>query len=179
MFRVRFKTMFMGRWIPHASLYPTWVMRLFRPERIGFERETNLRYVADGPVGRLRSHFLHYSFGKGLDEWRRKHLRYAKLEAVESLRELDSGASDWTGLVARDPVRRRAALKRLSMRLPYRPALRFAYMYLARGGFLDGRAGLEYCRLLAWYERMIVEGVAELRRRPDHRPAGAPTKGEA
>src|SRR5262245_49302744 len=36
-FRVRFKTVFMGRWIRHSSLYPTWVVRLVRPEKICFE----------------------------------------------------------------------------------------------------------------------------------------------
>jgi hypothetical protein len=38
-------------------------------------------------------------------------------------------------------------------------------MYLLRGGFLDGRAGLTYCRLLAMYEYMIVLKLREFRRR--------------
>jgi len=35
-YRVRFKLMFMGKWLKHASLYPTWVIRLFRPEKLSF-----------------------------------------------------------------------------------------------------------------------------------------------
>ncbi len=164
-YRLRFKNMFMGTWIRHSSLYPTWVMRLFRPEGIRFERSTNLTYVADGPVGYLRSHFLHYSFSKGLNSWREKHVCYAALEAKECLKNLNDGRVDWMGLVAvSDPVRRRRALKQLSFRLPWRPTLRFTYMYFLRMGFLDGWAGLEYCRLLAWYEHMIVENVELLRR---------------
>jgi hypothetical protein len=37
-FRLRFKNMFMGRWLRRASLYPTWVLRLFRPGRVRWER---------------------------------------------------------------------------------------------------------------------------------------------
>ena len=66
-YRVRFKVMFKGRWIKHSSLYPTWVVRLLRPERLRFERAANLRYVVDGNVAFLRSHFLHYTFNKGMD----------------------------------------------------------------------------------------------------------------
>ena len=68
-YRVRFKTMFLGRWLRYSSLYPTWVVRLFRPERLSFERTVNLRYVIDGPEGRLQEHFLHYTFNKGLNAW--------------------------------------------------------------------------------------------------------------
>ena len=51
------------------------------------------------------------------------------------------------------------------MRLPLRPALRFLYMYVLRLGFLDGKPGLVYCRLLASYERMIVTKLKVLERR--------------
>ncbi len=61
-------------------------------------------------------------------------------------------------------MRRRRALKELSFRLPCRPALRFLYMYVLRGGWLDGRPGLVYCRLLAEYEAMIDRHVRAWRR---------------
>jgi len=35
-------------------------------------------------------------------------------------------------------------------------------MYIVRRGFLDGSAGLTYCRLLATYEYMITLKVREL-----------------
>ena len=37
-FRCRFKVFFMGRWLRFSSLYPTWVIRLVRPDRIDFEQ---------------------------------------------------------------------------------------------------------------------------------------------
>jgi glycosyltransferase involved in cell wall biosynthesis len=162
-FRVRFKVMFMGRWIKYSSLYPTWVVRLFRPERLRFERTANLRYIVDGDVGFLQSHFFHYTFSKGMDAWWEKHRRYAEAEAGEALKSLQTGHWDREGLLAwSDPVRRRQAVKELSFRLPCRPLFRFLYMYIVKCGFLDGYPGLVYCRLLATYERMIVTKMREL-----------------
>lgn len=165
-FRMRFKVMFMGRWIRYSSLYPTWFMRFFRPDRISFERQVHLHYVPDGPEGRLENHFLHYTFNNGLSAWFEKHNRYSALEALETLESLrGKWPLAFDGLLAPDPVARRRVLKEMSFRVPFRPTLRFLYMYLFRLGFLDGHAGLTYCRLLAIYEYMIVLKVQELRRR--------------
>ena len=162
-YRVRFKNMLMGKWVRHGSLYPTWVMRLFRPEKIHFNRTTNLVYSADGPVGRLQSHFFHDSFNRGLQHWFAKHNTYAYHEAQETLKDLAARRQDWRGLFCRkDPVRCRAALKQLSFRVPCRPTLRFLYTYLARRGFLDGRAGYHYCQLQKIYESMIVLHIKQI-----------------
>ncbi len=170
-FRVRYKNMFMGRWIRRSSLYPTWIMRLIRPDRVRLEeREINNGWLPDGPEGRLENHFLHYSFNKGLDHWFDKHNRYSSAEARESLRSLARGGFVWTDLLSARPDARRRALKELSFRAPCRPTLRFLYMYLMRGGFLDGRPGLLYCRMLAAYELMIVAKMEEMRRREEGLP---------
>jgi hypothetical protein len=169
-YRVRFKTMFLGRWLRYSSLYPTWVVRLFRPERLSFERTVNLRYVIDGPEGRLQEHFLHYTFNKGLNAWIDKHNQYSWHEAEETLKALRRGPVPWRDLFARDSVRRRRALKELSFRLPCRSLGRFLYTYLWRGGFLDGGPGLTYCRLLALYEYLIEVKVQEIQRREQGLP---------
>ncbi len=163
-YRLRFKVMFMGRWLRHSTLYPTWVVRLFRPERLSFERRINLRYVVDGEEGTLKSHFLHYSFRKGMFDWFAKHNRYSKDEAFETIKALREERTDWRGIFGNDPSRRRAALKNLSFRMPCRPLFKFLFMYVIHLGFLDGRPGLTYCVLQAVYEAMIVAKVAEIRR---------------
>jgi hypothetical protein len=66
---------------------------------------------------------------------------------------------------ARDPVLRRKAIKERVYRLPGRPLLMFLALYLVRGGILEGRAGLTFCLLRAWYEFMIDVKRRELRRR--------------
>lgn len=164
-FRLRFKNMFMGKWIRRSSLYPTWVPRLFRPEKIRWERQANPIAIVDGPEGRLQHHFLHYSFNKGLSQWVEKHNAYSGREAAESLKSLAEGRISLSDLLSTEAPKRRRALKELSFRLPCRPLLRFTYMYLLRGGFLDGAAGYHYCRLLTFYEYLIVLKMSELKRR--------------
>ena len=92
-YRVRFKTMFMGKWIRHSSLYPTWCLRLFQPGRVRWDRETNTVCCADGPEGRLHEHFLHYTFSKGLHAWFEKHNKYSSSEAREAARRAGTSTS--------------------------------------------------------------------------------------
>jgi glycosyltransferase involved in cell wall biosynthesis len=169
-YRVRFRTMFMGRWIRHSSLYPTWVVRLFRPEKLSFSRNINLQYIIDGPEGRLDCHFEHHSFNKGLNAWVEKHNRYSWHEARDAIKSLEESSVRWRDIFTTSSVSRRKALKELSFRLPFRPTLRFLYMYFLRLGFLDGWEGLTYCRLLSMYEYLIVLKMKELRRRRKRLP---------
>ncbi len=164
-FRVRFKNMFMNRWIKHSSMYPSWIARLFKSNKIRWEREANPVAIIDGPVGFLQSHFYHYSFNKGFYAWFEKHNKYSNYEAEETLKSLRNGDFKPSEVFSSGPIIQRRALKQLSFRIPGRPFAKFVYMYLLRAGFLDGRAGLTYCILQAIYEYMICCKVKELRRR--------------
>jgi glycosyltransferase involved in cell wall biosynthesis len=172
-YQCRFRNMFMGRWLRYSSLYPTWVIRLFRPSSIRFERETNLRYVAAGAVGSLDAHFEHHSFNNGIEAWFEKHNRYSSGEARESLQSLANSRVAWRSLLDFRPSHareRRRALKELSFRMPMRPLLRFLYMYLWRGGIFDGIPGFHYCAMVGVYEYMIVLKMLEQRRRAAGKP---------
>ena len=165
-FRIRYKNMFMGRWIKHSSLYPTWIPRFYRPDRItGFEREAHSRPIGTGPAGRLEAHFIHYSFNKGLRAWYDKHNRYSCSEARETAASLRGANIPWTEIFSSRAETRRRGLKELSRHVPFRSTARFVYMYFLRGGFLDGPQGYHYCRLIAAYEYMIVIKTLELQRR--------------
>ena len=154
-YRLRFRVMFMGRWIRRSSLYPTWVVRLFRPNHLSFQRDINLRYLVDGSTGNLQSHFEHHTFRRGLHHWYAKHNDYSSLEAAEALRSLRHSKLDLRPLLTSDPVRRRQAWKELSFRIPGRSIATLAYLLIGRGGLLDGPAGWAYCGLRASYELMI------------------------
>jgi glycosyltransferase involved in cell wall biosynthesis len=167
-FRMRRKDIFMGRWLKHAQLYPTWFVRLFRPAKIRYERLVNPVAVVAGPVGELDAHIMHYPFSHGVSHWIARHNRYSDLEAIEAarLRHDPSGVPAHAGsLWSKDPNERRRALKDIFFRLPARPLLKFGYYYAWRRGFLDGRAGLTYATLQAIYEYMIACKGAELDRR--------------
>jgi len=163
-FRVRRKDFFMGRWLKHAQLYPTWLIRLFRPAHIRYERLVNPIAIVDGPIGELAGHILHYPFSHGVSHWIARHNRYSDMEAVEAARVRERAGSSGS-LWARDPNERRRALKDLFFRLPARPLIKFLYYYGWRRGFLDGQAGLTYATLQAIYEYMIATKGAELERR--------------
>jgi glycosyltransferase involved in cell wall biosynthesis len=164
-YRMRYKNFFCDRWIKHCGIYPVWVLRLFRPDKVHWERLVNPVPIVEGSEGRLENHFHHYSFNKGFEAWFEKHNKYSSQEAEEGIKTIRDGFKDWAGLLSvRDGSRRRRALKELSFRLPCRPTLRFLYMYLLCSGFLDGWEGLTYCRLLSLYEYMIVLKMRELER---------------
>jgi glycosyltransferase involved in cell wall biosynthesis len=163
-FRIRRKDFYMGTWLRRAQLYPTWLVRLFRPARIRYERLVNPVAIVDGTIGELQGHILHFPFSHGVAHWIARHNRYSDLEAAEALKE-DSQPLDLRSLFDGDPNLRRRALKRLFFRLPGRPFIKFGYCYLWRRGFLDGRPGLRYAALQAIYEYFIDCKRAELRRR--------------
>jgi len=163
LFQLRRRDWLLGRWIRHSSGYPTWFGRLGRRGRISVQRPINEEYYAAGRVVSLSGHLDHYPFNKGFEEWIAKHNRYSTMEArlFEQRR-----AQPLTGSVfTRDPVLRRKAIKDRVYRLPGRPVLIFMALYLLRGGILEGRAGLTFCLLRAWYEFMIDCKRRELRRR--------------
>jgi len=158
----------MGRWLKHAQLYPSWFVRLFRPDRIRYERLVNPVAVVDGPTGQLDAHIIHYPFSHGVSHWIARHNRYSDLEAMEVAKLRDGaqpGKQPVAHLWSRDPTKRRRVLKDLFFRLPARPLVKFAYYYGWRRGFLDGRAGFTYATLQAIYEYMIACKGVELERR--------------
>lgn len=163
------KNYFMGKWIRHA-MPPGHIMRFFQPPHIRFTRKTNPVPTIDGDVGYLKNQFEHFNFSKGVGEWIERHNRYSTYEAEETMKALRENPVRFGNLFSPDPITRRIELKNLSFRLPFRPSLKFIYMYLLRGGFLDGRTGLTYCRLQKMYEWQIVLKVRELKRKEQGLP---------
>jgi hypothetical protein len=156
--------MFHGRWLRYSSMYPTYQVRLGRAGRLRFvqaghgQREN----LTPESIGTLRHSYLHYGFSKGVADWIERHNRYSTAEARSALQR-EGKTHGIRPIFSRNRTHRRRALKQLSYRLPFRPLLRFAYMYLLRLGFLDGRAGWTYCRLMAMYEYWTVLKMRELR----------------
>lgn len=170
--------MFMGRWLRHAY-YPNWNLRLFKHRLGRYERlvqgatgsgdnEVHEHILVDGPTGRLRCEMDHYAFDS-IGVFVEKHNRYSNWEAQLEIEEgLDRTLAPPPQSA---PVRLRRILKRWARRLPFRPTLRFLYVYLFQAGFLDGREGYIFARLHAVYEFLALAKAAELRQQ--HRRATA------
>jgi glycosyltransferase involved in cell wall biosynthesis len=163
LFRMRRKDFFLDRWMRRSSGYPSWFGRLVRLGRVRVEREVNEEYVADGKIGHLRSHLLHYPFNRGVAYWYERHNWYSTVEAVEKVRSRSSTLS-LKPLFGSDAIDRRRTLKQIVYRLPMRPSIWFFYLYIFRLGFLDGRAGWAFSRMRASYEMIIDLKVMELER---------------
>lgn len=162
--------MFMGRWLKHAY-YPNWNLRLFKHRLGRYERlvmgatqsgdnEVHEHILVQGTTGRLRCEMDHYAFAS-IDVFVEKHNRYSNWEARL---ELEDGLEQTRSAVPQSaPVRLRRTLKRAVRRMPFRPLLRFLYVYVFQAGFLDGREGYIFARLHAVYEFLALAKAAELR----------------
>jgi glycosyltransferase involved in cell wall biosynthesis len=168
--------MFMGRWLRH-SYYPNWNLRLFRHSLGRYEKltdadthsgdnEVHEHVIVQGPTGRLHSEMDHYAF-PSVEVFVEKHNRYSNWEARVSA---DRQLARSSGELRSGPVGRRRKLKRLSQYLPFRPLLRFLYIYVWQKGFLDGREGYYFARLHATYEFLSIAKTYELTRtnKPPH-----------
>jgi glycosyltransferase involved in cell wall biosynthesis len=166
-FRIPSKLMFMGRWLRFSGMYPVYQVRLgrrdiFRFQQVGHgQREVTENLV----IGTLREPYQHFSFSKGISDWIQRHDRYSTDEAEQELKQQRVGADVLGGCFSTDSTVRRRSLKLLTSGFPFRPTLRMFYMYILRLGFLDGRAGFAYCRLMSNYEYWIVLKRRELRQK--------------
>jgi glycosyltransferase involved in cell wall biosynthesis len=163
--------MFLGRWLRH-SYYPNWNLRLFRHALGRYEKlttaetksgdnEVHEHVIVQGPTKKLRCEMDHYAF-PSIEVFIEKHNRYSNWEARVAADQLLRGSSRE---LSNAPVERRRRLKMLSQRLPFRPLLRFLYIYVWQKGFLDGRDGYYFARLHAFYEFLSVAKTYELRQR--------------
>lgn len=165
-FRTCRKTMFLGRWLKRSDGFPVWIMRIVRRGQPLFADAGHGEVpvpAVDGELGTIAEPFLHFAFSKGLSDWLERHNRYSSREAD---REFQSATPPrLADLMASDRAERRQSLRNLGRRLPARSTLRFLYQYVVKLGFLDGKAGLTFCSLMAYYEWLIVLKRKELEAR--------------
>jgi glycosyltransferase involved in cell wall biosynthesis len=151
-FLVPSKLMLGRQWLKHSGCYPVYQMRFHKLGEVRFvayghgQRETE---SARG-IGTLREPYIHYNFSKGLVDWCKKHVSYAERES-----NVDTPSFRFVDLFARDAITRRRTLKAATWRCPFRPLMKFSYLYFLRGGFLDGVAGFKYSLMNGYYEFMV------------------------
>lgn len=163
-FRVQRRDFFMGTWLKHVQTSPFYI-RLFRPEYIRYERLVNPVTTSSGPIGQVPGFLDHFPFGKGLSHWVERHNSYSTFEAIQIMENRTNAIkfSPAKAVLSRDFNERRFHQKELFYRMPARPMLKFILLYFLKRGFLDGRAGLVYATLQAFYEYMIVLKTDELK----------------
>jgi glycosyltransferase involved in cell wall biosynthesis len=169
------KVFFLGKWIQHGGRYPDWNLRLFkhktgRYENLGTEEirntgdnEVHEHVILQGKAGYLKNDMLHIDF-RDVFHWLERHNRYSNWEARVYLNILTG--KDESGTIGAnlfgDAVQRKRYLKKTWVRLPFKPLIRFILIYIVQRGFLDGKPGYIYARLMSQYEYQIGVKLYEL-----------------
>jgi glycosyltransferase involved in cell wall biosynthesis len=169
--------LFIGRWLRHAY-YPNWNLRLFQHRHGRFEQltdadtgsgdvEVHEHVIVDGKTARLRSQMDHFAFPT-IATFVDKHNRYSSWEAHVACAPARFTVDGplW--------LRLRRRIKHGVRALPFRPLLRFLYVYVWQRGFLDGREGYYFARLHTFYEFLSVAKTYELRRTRDRNDTRLP-----
>jgi glycosyltransferase involved in cell wall biosynthesis len=162
-FRVKRRFHMWGRWLRYSSLYPSWVVRLIHRERVRYvDRGHAETQSVDGETRELQHDLIDENL-RGIDDWFARQNRYARKEAEYELAN-EAGGLPLAACLSPDPLRRRAALKRVLWRMPARPLVFFLYSYIWQRGFMDGRDGLVFCTMKALYQGMIAVKKYDARR---------------
>jgi glycosyltransferase involved in cell wall biosynthesis len=126
-----------GRWMRHGGYYPDRKLRLFRcgQARMTNEASPHSTPFHDGPTGRLKGDLLHYAYptlALYLEHMQRYSTEMARLAVARGKASRSPFAFVWNVVL--------------------NPVATFAYNYIVRLGFLDGREGL----LLHLYHSVYV-----------------------
>jgi glycosyltransferase involved in cell wall biosynthesis len=170
-FYLNMRYYFLGQRIRRCGYAEAWNLRLFK-HRLGRyeampvspgaptgDNEAHEHVELNGKALRLEHELLHFAYPT-ISVWVEKHNRYASWEAEQYERFLREPIPASIGRGKR--FKRR--LKKLYLRLPMRPVVRFIYAYIFRLGFLDGMPGIILCTLLAFYDFISWAKVYERRR---------------
>ncbi|WP_354257092.1 glycosyltransferase family 2 protein [Arthrobacter sp. OAP107] len=131
----------------------------------------------DAPgMGELEGHYQPVTSGGA--KQLRGAIRHDDKDPVRTWFDRHNRYSDWEAFLRTRPevkdeaAKRRSRQGRIFDKVPFKPLAFFAYAYVARRGFLDGRPGLDYAIALSTYYWQIGLKVRELNRAGDDRGNG-------
>ena len=160
---LRRRRYFMGRWIKHGDVYPEKVMRLFRTGTAESEDRTMDEHIVlkFGDAIEFESDFEDKD-SKDLTFWINKHNWYSNKESAEFIKIYteQSSNNELHGKILGNQCERRRWLKnKIYYKIPLfvRPVFYFIYRYFFKLGFLDGKEGLIYHVLQAFWYRFLVD----------------------
>lgn len=161
-------THFWGKPIRFGHMNPSWHMRLYKSGCGKCERRLyDQHFVCSGPTRRLKGVLLDMQ-SVTLERWTATHNRWSSLEAREAMAFRTPSPDMLPERLLGDRRERKRWIKnRLWYRAPLflRVYVFFFYSYVLKLGFLDGRVGLVYHTLQAFWFRFLVDAkIDELAR---------------
>lgn len=163
-FLVRRLSYFMGQPIRFGHINPSWHLRLFRASKgMCEERNYDQHFIVPGKTEKLSGLMLDLQL-ISIESWIASHNRWSTAEAAEVLAaESEAHAAKQNALPATLAgdirMKKRWMKNRIYYRCPLllRSMVFFLYSYFLRLGFLDGKAGLIYHVLQAFWFRFVVD----------------------
>lgn len=153
---------FQGKNVKHGRLHAPKIMRIWRRGKAYMEQRwmDERMILTEGTAITFKGRFVDHNLNS-LAWWTQKHNNYSNRElAVEAMRMYGIGSED-------DALKGRNQKKGMYYRLPafFRAGVYFSVRYFLLGGFIDGKAGLIWATLQAyWYRFLIDAKMSEMKR---------------
>lgn len=153
---------FQGKNVKHGRLRAPKIMRIWRRGKAYMEQRwmDERMVLTEGLAITFKGRFVDHNLNS-LAWWTQKHNNYSNRElAVEAMRMYGIGRDDET-------LKGRNQKKGMYYRLPafFRAGVYFSVRYFLLGGFIDGKAGLIWATLQAyWYRFLIDAKMSEMKR---------------
>ncbi|MFW6130259.1 MAG: glycosyltransferase family 2 protein [Atribacterota bacterium] len=159
-FMLCFKFIFMGKWLRHTCSFPSWHDRLLRYGRARFKDEVWESFDTQGKIGKIKEPYIHYGFNKGINEWFKRHQRYAQWKAANIVENKKNNI--YKNLFSGNHRDRSNAIEKIGSKFGVlSPFFRFFYHYILKMGFLDGNPGLIYSKMMGMYQFMIYLNILD------------------
>ena len=129
------------------------------------DMEVHERLIVDGALGEFETPLIHEDF-KGLEAYVARHNKYSTWEARVRCQHLSGGqwgAASIKPHLFGNAQERRRFLKQIAIRVPFEPWLWFAYHFVLKLGFLEGRRGLIASQIRSSYIAQTRAKMFELR----------------
>lgn len=164
-YAVRRRFVFLGRWIKHGGMYPSWQVRVWRSGQAKMEvRELDEHMNFSGTLGYLKGDIIDEN-NKDITFWIDKHNGYSLKEVNQYFASAQH--NEKAGFTAQ-ALRRRWIKESLYKHSPLfmRPFVQWFFRYVLLLGFIDGKAGLIYHTLRGfWYPFLIDAKIYEASQR--------------
>ena len=158
------KNFFKGSWIKHGGYYPFYLLKMIR-FGVGYSdlnENMDHRFIVQGKTEIWKDgHILEENLKENnISFWIAKHNRYSDLLAQEEVERMQKMRQQTLKpSLFGSPDERTAWLKQLWWQLPryVRPLLYFTYRMIFQLGILEGRIGVIFHFLQAFWFRLIVD----------------------
>lgn len=155
---VRFDVRLLGKQLVKGEFSGSMVLRLMRTRAARFGRGINERVDDRAMKVTALQHRLIHRDAKPIGEWFKKHVEYARREALAYVDGLDRpqrlAELNWRTKAGRVAVLRRAYNK---LPLFVRPFINYARVMLVQGAWRDGLPGLMHAGMHALWYQLVVD----------------------